>query len=106
MRGKRHKIQKRLQKSQSQQHRDLSKRILEEVANETTRQMAELVERYLSAISQNQPSIIEIKGLKTSHFKESKTCSRGTVDKSVQWGMSNVLKVSHAGSRPREKLSG
>jgi hypothetical protein len=27
----------------------------------------------LSAISQNQPGIIEIKGLKTSHFKESKT---------------------------------
>jgi hypothetical protein len=26
----------------------------------------------LSAISQNQPGIIEIKGLKTSHFKESK----------------------------------
>src|ERR1700733_13968797 len=27
----------------------------------------------MSAISQNQPGIIEIKGLKTSHFKESKT---------------------------------
>jgi len=27
----------------------------------------------MSAISQNRPVIIEIKGLKTSHFKESKT---------------------------------
>jgi hypothetical protein len=27
----------------------------------------------LSAIGQNRPGIIEIKGLKTSHFKESKT---------------------------------
>jgi len=31
---------------------------------------------YVSAISQNQPGIIEIKGLKTSHFKESKTAPR------------------------------
>src|SRR3984893_1229282 len=30
----------------------------------------------MSAISQNQPGIIEIKGLKTSHFKESKTAPR------------------------------
>ena len=30
----------------------------------------------LSAISQNRPVIIEIKGLKTSHFKESKTAPR------------------------------
>jgi hypothetical protein len=28
---------------------------------------------WLSAISQNRPVIIEIKGLKTSHFKENKT---------------------------------
>jgi hypothetical protein len=30
----------------------------------------------VSAISQNQPVIIEIKGFKTSHFKESKTAPR------------------------------
>ena len=36
--------------------------------------MAESAKRqHVSAISQNQPGIIEIKGLKTSHFKESKT---------------------------------
>src|SRR5437899_6370566 len=32
---------------------------------------------FLSAISQNQPVIIEIKGLKTSHFKEDKTAPLG-----------------------------
>ena len=32
--------------------------------------------RMLSAIGQNQPAIIEIKGVKTSHFKESKTAPR------------------------------
>src|SRR6516225_4107009 len=48
----------------------------------------------MSAIGQNRPAIIEIKRLKTSHFKESKTAPRGTGEKSVQWGMSNVLKVS------------
>jgi hypothetical protein len=30
----------------------------------------------VSAISQNRPAIIEIKGLKTSHFKEKKTAPR------------------------------
>jgi hypothetical protein len=30
----------------------------------------------VSAISQNRPLIIEIKGLKTSHFKENKTAPR------------------------------
>src|SRR3979411_2339532 len=30
----------------------------------------------VSAISQNRPVIIEIKGIKTSHFKESKTAPR------------------------------
>jgi hypothetical protein len=32
-----------------------------------------LMPDWLSAMSQNQPRIIEIKGLKTSRFKESKT---------------------------------
>src|ERR1700756_4690635 len=31
---------------------------------------------WVSAISQNRPVIIEIKGLKTSHFKENKTAPR------------------------------
>jgi hypothetical protein len=31
----------------------------------------------MSAISQNQPAVIEIKGFKTSHFKESKTAALG-----------------------------
>jgi hypothetical protein len=49
--------------------------------------------KYLSAITQNQPGIIEIKGLKTSHSKESKTAP-WDLGKSGSMGMSNVLKVS------------
>jgi predicted transcriptional regulator len=47
----------------------------------------------MSAVGQNQPVAVEIKGLKTSHFLEQKTAPRlsGNAD---QWGMSNVLKVS------------
>jgi hypothetical protein len=48
---------------------------------------------WVSAISQNQPGIIEIKGLKTSHLREVKQL-HWTGEKYVQWGMSNVLKVS------------
>src|SRR5215510_998273 len=33
----------------------------------------------VSAIGQNRPAIIEIKGLKTSHFKEGKTAPRDRV---------------------------
>jgi hypothetical protein len=45
----------------------------------------------VSAISQNQPGIIEIKGLKTSHFKEIKIAplDRGEIG---SMGTSNVLK--------------
>jgi hypothetical protein len=47
----------------------------------------------VSAISQNHPGIIEIKGLKTSHFKECKTAPWGQ-EQTGSMGMSNVLKVS------------
>jgi len=46
MRGKRHKIQKRLQKSKASSIRSCAKRVLEEAANETTIQMAELQKSY------------------------------------------------------------
>ena len=42
---------------------------------------------------QNQPGIIEIKGLKTSTLRKAKQL-HWTGEKKVQWGMSNVLKVS------------
>ena len=47
----------------------------------------------VSAISQNRPAIIEIKGLKTATLRKAKQL-RVTVKETVQWGMSNVLKVS------------
>jgi hypothetical protein len=47
----------------------------------------------VSAISQNQPEMIEIKGLKTSRFKESKTAPLDR-EEIGSLGMSNVLKVS------------
>src|ERR1700757_1292873 len=40
------------------------------------RSVAQLARAIVSAISQNRPVIIEIKGLKTSHFKEKKTAPR------------------------------
>ena len=42
---------------------------------------------------QNQPGIIEIKGLKTSTLRKAKQL-HWTGEKKVQWGVSNVLKVS------------
>jgi hypothetical protein len=48
---------------------------------------------WMSAIRQNQPAIIEIKGFKTSHFKESTTAPLNR-EAMVSMGMSNVLKVS------------
>ena len=47
----------------------------------------------LSAVTQNQPLKVEIKGVKTSRFLEQKT-ALGTTQMRDQWGMSNVLKVS------------
>ena len=47
----------------------------------------------MSAISQNRPAIIEINGLKTATLRKAKQL-RVTVKETVQWGMSNVLKVS------------
>jgi hypothetical protein len=45
------------------------------------------------AIGQNRPSIIEIKGLKTSHFKESKTVPWDREKIRSVGAMSNLLKV-------------
>src|ERR1700751_2842433 len=47
----------------------------------------------MSAVSQNQPLKVEIKGFKTSHFLEQKTAPRDCLDARPK-GMSNVLKVS------------
>src|ERR1700739_1807368 len=47
----------------------------------------------MSAISQNRPVIIEIKGSNPATLRKTKQL-RGTWKKTVQWGMSNVLKVS------------
>jgi hypothetical protein len=47
----------------------------------------------LSAISQNQPGIIEIKGSKPATLKKAKQL-HWIGEKSVHWGMLNVLKVS------------
>ena len=47
----------------------------------------------MSAISQYRPAIIEINGLKTATLRKAKQL-RVTVKETVQWGMSNVLKVS------------
>jgi len=47
----------------------------------------------LSAVTQNQPLKVEIKGFKTSHFLEPKTARQDHADAGPM-GMSNVLKVS------------
>ena len=47
----------------------------------------------MSAVSQNQPLKVEIKGFKTSHFLEPKTAPQDHADAGPM-GMSNVLKVS------------
>src|ERR1700754_2256263 len=47
----------------------------------------------VSAVTQNQPLKVEIKGFKTSHFLEPKTVPQDRAERD-QWGMSNVLKVS------------
>jgi hypothetical protein len=50
----------------------------------------------MSAISQNRPVVIEIKGLKTSHFKEKKTAPRDReeIGSMGHVEVSNVPKVS------------